>query len=80
MTHLSDVNSLDETAAYLRLTPAKLRALARTKRIGSLKEGRTWLFTREVITKYLADNTREQAAPNPWGLTDAALRRNRRGA
>jgi len=80
VTQLNDVNSLDEAAAYLRLTPTKLRELARTKRIGSLKEGRTWLFTREVITRYLADNTQEQAAPNPWGLTNASLRRVRRGA
>lgn len=79
MTQLHDVNTLEEAAAYLRLTPRKLRELARSKRIGSLKEGRSWLFTREVITTYLKGNTQEQAAPNPWGLTDASARRLRAG-
>ena len=77
MSELHDVNSLQETADYLRLSPAKLKDMARSKRIGSLREGRTWLFPREVIKTYLADNTTEQAGPNPWGLTDASLRRVR---
>lgn len=75
---LQDVNSLEETAEYLRISPTVLKNLARSQKIGSLKQGRAITFPRKVIEAYIAGNTIEQAGPNPWGLTDASLRRSRR--
>lgn len=75
MTALEDVNSLDQTAAYLKVTPKVLGNMARARKIGSLKQGMVRVFPRAVIEAYVEANTIPATPPNPHGLTDAALRR-----
>ena len=73
------VYTTDEAAEKLRITPNVLRRLARDKRIGSLRTGRTYTFPATVINDYIAGNTVKQSPPNPMGLTDRSLARARRG-
>lgn len=74
---LDDVSTLDETATYLRITPATLARLARAQKIGSIKQGRTRTFPRAAVEAYVVENTETVLPPNPHGLTDQALRRVR---
>jgi len=72
---LNDVNSLEETAEYLKIgNPDILRRMARTRRIGYLKQGAKYVFTRDVIETYLSNNTIPQDAPKT-GMTDSSRRR-----
>ena len=82
MSVLEEVNTLDEAAAYLKITPAALRRLATgpSPKIGSLKQGRALTFPRAVIEAYIEAHTINAAPANPFGLTDAAMRRVRRTA
>lgn len=82
MSALEDVNTLEEAAAYLKIDPAALRRLATgpKPKIGSLKQGRALTFPREVIEAYIEEHTVKAAPGNPFGLTDASLRRVRRSA
>jgi hypothetical protein len=74
-TALEDVNSLEGTAAYLKISnPDILRRMARNRKIGYLKQGAKYIFTREVIETYLANNTIPQDAPKT-GMTDSSRRR-----
>jgi excisionase family DNA binding protein len=73
MCALDDVSSLDETAAYLKLTPAKVVELARTHKLAAIKEGRRWIFPRAAIEAYIESHTIQAKPANPWGLTDGAL-------
>jgi hypothetical protein len=81
MSTLDDVNSLLETADYLKMTTRKLASLAtgRAPKIGSIKQGRTRTFPRSAIEAYIEANTIAPGPSNPHGLTDGALRNlNRR--
>ncbi|UAJ78360.1 helix-turn-helix domain-containing protein [Leifsonia sp. ZF2019] len=80
MTELEDINTIEQTAAYLKLTETKVAELARTHRLAGIKEGRTWTFPRPAIEAYVEANTTTAVQGNPWGLTDASLRRVRRSA
>jgi excisionase family DNA binding protein len=75
VSELEDVNTVDQVAAYLHLEPRKVAQLARQRKIGSVKEGATVLITREDVVEYLAANRRAPLPPNPFGFTDATLRR-----
>ena len=77
MRTLEDVNSLEEAAGYLCMTPAKLTRLRYNKKIGFSKEGNLVTFTREVILAYVKTNTTAAAPANPHGLSDASLARVR---
>jgi excisionase family DNA binding protein len=79
---LNDVSTLEEAAAYLRIAPQTLRrmTLGPTPKIGFLKQGRTLTFPRAALEQYVEDNTRAATPPNPFGLTDASLRRVRRSS
>lgn len=78
MSDLQDMNTADEAAEYLRLKPEKLKQLARTKQIGHIRSGRTYIFPREAIVKWKTDHTVEPIpAANPWGISDSSLRRLR---
>lgn len=77
--NLDDVSTLNEAAAYLKVSPKALANLARAGKIGSLKQGRERTFPRAVIDAYVTANTVEATPPNPHGLTDAALSRVRKG-
>lgn len=82
MIELDDVNSVDQTAAYLKLDRRKVQELARTKKLAGIKEGRSWIFPRAAILAYVEQHTTKAAPANPWGLTErgAANIRGRRAA
>lgn len=79
---LEDVNTLEEAAAHLRITTDALRRLTTgpTPKIGFLKSGRELTFPREVIEAYIEAHTVKASPGNPFGLTDASMRRVRRTA
>ena len=77
---LADIGSLDETAAYLTITPAALLALHRARKIGSLKQGHKITFPRAVVEAYIETYTVAAAPANPHGLTDRALANVRKNA
>jgi excisionase family DNA binding protein len=57
MSDLADVNTVAETAAYLRQSENKVKEMARSRRLAGIKEGRTWTFTREAIRDYITRNS-----------------------
>lgn len=78
MSDLQDMNTADEAAEYLRLTPDKLKRMARSKQIGHIKSGRDYIFPRQAITDWVTANTVEHIPTvNPWGISDSSLRRIR---
>ena len=77
---LADISSLDETAAYLCITPKALLALHRNRKIGSLKQGHAVTFPRASVEAYVALNTVAAAPANPHGLTDRSLANVRKNA
>jgi len=73
MTSLEDINSLEQTAAYLRITPNVLVNMARQGKIGSLKIGRTWTFPLIEIEAFVtAQTVRARSHTDPHGLTPRA--------
>jgi hypothetical protein len=80
MTNLTPILSLAEAAAHLKLTEHQLTRLATGPRpkIGSLVLGRVRVFPLNVIEEFVVAATTPAAPPNPWGLTDASLRRVQR--
>jgi excisionase family DNA binding protein len=77
MNGLPDVATLQETADYLRITTNKLRTLALSHKIGALKIGREYTFPKAAVEAFIESNTTPVVAPNPFGLSDASLRRIR---
>lgn len=78
MSDLQDMNTADEAAEYLRLTPDKLKRMARSKQIGHIKSGRDYIFPRQAIADWVTANTVEHIPTvNPWGISDSSLRRIR---
>ncbi|MCU1440005.1 MAG: DNA-binding protein [Rhodoglobus sp.] len=80
---LEDINTLEQTAEYLKITPTVLIGLARAGKIGALKQGRVWTFPRTAIAEYIEANTTPMRPANPFGLTDRSwqrLQRERRAA
>lgn len=75
------MNTADQAAEYLKLTPEKLKRLARAREIGHVKAGRSYLFSREAIQEWVRRNSREPKPEisNPYGLTDGAWRNIQRG-
>ncbi|RIX26485.1 helix-turn-helix domain-containing protein [Amnibacterium setariae] len=68
-----------EAVEYLGGAPITIKtieALVRRREIGFLKIGRALVFPKSALDAYIAEHT-VQPSPNPWGLTDAALRRIR---
>lgn len=77
MSHLDEVSSLEEAAAYLKMEPTKLRRLAVQRKVGCIRAGRQVLFPRAAIEAYVKENTVE-AAPlsvNRYGISDSAYQR-----
>lgn len=69
MNSLEEINSLDQVADYLHITPDALARLKNAGKIGYLKIGRTVTFPRAAVEAYVLANTVEAALPpNPWGL------------
>jgi excisionase family DNA binding protein len=74
------VYTTDEAAEKLGgISTTVLRRMARDRKIGYLRTGRTYTFPASAISAYIAGNTVKQQAPNPHGLTDRSLARARRG-
>jgi excisionase family DNA binding protein len=73
---LDDVNTADQAAEYLKLSPEKLKQLARAREIAYVKVGRSYLFSREAILEWVRRNSLEAkpAPPNPFGLTERGLK------
>lgn len=57
MNDLEDVNSLEQAADYLEVTPEKLRRMARSKRVWHIKSGRQYLFPRIAFEAYVQYQT-----------------------
>ena len=80
MSDLQDMNTADEAADYLRLTPDKVKRMARAKQIGHIRSGRDYIFPRESIEDWKKQHTIEPLpSTNAWGLSDSSLRRLRQG-
>lgn len=75
MSELRDINTLEETAAYLRITERLLRSLATQHKIGYLKQGRAYSFPRSAVEAYVASNTAPVVQAHPFGLTNRSARR-----
>jgi len=79
--NLNDINSLEETAAYLKIdNPDILRRMARAKKIGFIKQGAKYVFPRDVVLTYIEKNTVTQTMPHPSGMTESSLKRLRASA
>jgi excisionase family DNA binding protein len=76
---LDAINSIEETAAFLKLTEYQVKQLAYNGKLGYIKSGRTRTFPREAIEAYVEANKVAPTPPNPHGLTDSSLRRVRSG-
>jgi hypothetical protein len=76
------IYSVDEAADILRIKPDALRRLTTgpAPKIGFLKTGRKLTFPESVIEAYIEAHKINAAPPNPFGLTDGAMRRVRRTA
>ena len=61
-----------EAAEILRVKEAKIMRLARTGKLGYLKDGNGYTFPESVLEAYVARYT-TVGVPNPHGLTDAAV-------
>jgi excisionase family DNA binding protein len=51
--HGPDILTLEEVAAYLRLTPQTIYKWAQEKRIPAAKLGKEWRFRKSIIDKWL---------------------------
>jgi excisionase family DNA binding protein len=73
---LEDVNTLEQASEHLKLTPDKLRRMARAKRVEHIRAGRQYLFPREALETYVREHTipRLPASVNPWGISDRSSR------
>lgn len=81
LEELAGINSLEETAAFLRIEPAKLKRFAQARKIAHVKQGATYTFTNEAVDAYVNANITPATPPNAWGFTDASARRlSRRSA
>ncbi|MBA2459636.1 MAG: helix-turn-helix domain-containing protein [Gemmatimonadales bacterium] len=51
----TDILTLEEVAAYLRLTPQTIYKWAQEKRIPGAKLGKEWRFRKSIIDRWLDD-------------------------
>ncbi|WP_166788709.1 helix-turn-helix domain-containing protein [Cryobacterium sp. HLT2-28] len=77
MSELDDINTIEQTAEYLKIETTKLRRLVNQKKIAFLKQGHVLTFPRAAVEAYVESNTTAAIPPNTWGLTDASARRIR---
>jgi excisionase family DNA binding protein len=52
---VNDILTLEEVAAYLRLTPQTIYKWAQEKRIPGAKLGKEWRFRKSIIDRWLDD-------------------------
>lgn len=72
MSDLEDINTLEQTAEYLKLTEYQVKQLVSNGKIGSMKVGRARLFPKASIEAFVKANTTEPTPPPPHGLTPRA--------
>lgn len=51
----NDILTLEEVAAYLRLTPQTIYKWAQEKRIPAAKLGKEWRFRKSILDRWLDD-------------------------
>jgi excisionase family DNA binding protein len=51
----NEILTIDEVAAYLRLTPQTIYKWAQEKRIPAVKLGKEWRFRRSIIDRWFDD-------------------------
>lgn len=56
----NEILTLEEVAAYLRLTPQTIYKWAQEKRIPAAKLGKEWRFRRSIIDRWLDDQILER--------------------
>jgi excisionase family DNA binding protein len=54
--------TVDEVAEYLSLHPLTVRRLARDGEIPAFKVGRQWRIKRELLNRWIADQSAQNAA------------------
>lgn len=74
MKPLEDINPLEDTAAYLKVSSANLAQMARDQRIGAMKIGCRWVFPKSVIEAYIEADTGPVPKANNFDLTDRSAR------
>jgi excisionase family DNA binding protein len=79
VTGLDDINTLEQTAEYLKLTEYQVKQLAYKGKLGYIKAGNTRTFPREAIEAYVEANTTRALPPPPHGLTERSWQRVQRG-
>ena len=80
MTDDDPIYTLEEAADQLKVSTRVLSRLAQEHKISHLRPGRAYRFTASDISDYKTRNKVHAADPNPYGLTDRSLGRNRRTA
>ena len=61
MLKLDPIMTVDEVAEYLNLHPLTVRRLARDGEIPAFKVGRQWRIKRELLEKWIADRSAQNA-------------------
>lgn len=56
----TDIMTLEEVAAYLKLTPQTIYTWAQEKRIPAAKLGKEWRFRKAIIDKWFAAHIDER--------------------
>ena len=59
------IMTIDEVAEYLDLHPLTVRRLARDGEIPAFKVGRQWRIKRELLEKWIADRSAQDAGAPP---------------
>jgi len=55
--HLDKVLTIEELAAYLKISKSTLYKLAQNGEVPGQKVGKHWRFRRDIINQWMAENT-----------------------
>jgi excisionase family DNA binding protein len=64
MEQLSEVLTLEEACAYLKIPKSSLYKLAKAGRIPCQKVGRHWRFSKEAVDRWLGRERPDQSGSN----------------
>ncbi len=59
----TDIMTLEEVAAYLKVKPQTIYTWAQEKRIPAAKLGKEWRFKKSIIDAWFVDHIDEKFAP-----------------
>lgn len=65
------IMTVDEVSAYLNLHPLTLRRLARDGEIPAMKIGRQWRFKRDLLNRWLEEQSLENVVVPPDTETES---------